>query len=241
MLRATLALLTLLAAACSPDKEPDVSAGTSGDAGTSLDSTLGMSSDPTTPATTASTPTTGEVDSSGEVGDMSTGAPRLDIGGGGGAIDGVFLLAVASVLDPSLPFQFLASVERSGDGTLLKLDLQPLSLDPSKVVTPREPVGEPLHFTDIAIVGTGFTADLGGVQIQGAANPITAADILAALTLHANIESDDFFCGTVTGEVLEPPIGSIDGSTFAALRVGADVMLPVDVTINCEGKTVTDF
>jgi len=32
-------------------------------------------------------------------------------------------------------------------------------------------------------------------------------------------ESDDLYCGAVTGELLIPSLGSIDGSSFAAVRL----------------------
>jgi hypothetical protein len=60
--------------------------------------------------------------------------------------------------------------------------------------------------------------------------------------MSGQIDSADFYCGTVTGEVKEPPVGSIEGSTFAAVRLADKTMLPTDVTINCERMpTVTDM
>jgi hypothetical protein len=59
--------------------------------------------------------------------------------------------------------------------------------------------------------------------------------------MFGTVQDADFYCGTVTGEVLEPPIGSIEGSTFAAVRLADTTVLPTDVVINCaKMPTVTD-
>jgi hypothetical protein len=50
----------------------------------------------------------------------------------------------------------------------------------------------------------------------------------------------DLVCGAVDGEVLEPPVGVITGSTFAAVRLTDPKVLPTNVQTDCSGTTVTD-
>ena len=158
-------------------------------------------------------------------------------------ISGDFLLAVSTVVDKSKPLQFVATntVTIDGDKQLVSSCLQPLTLMQGKVTVPREPIGEPLCFVDLPIVDGAFTIDAGTVMVTGMANPITGADIVASLLMAATVQDVDFYCGTVTGEVMEPPIGSIAGSTFAAVRLADKTVLPTDVVINCaKMPTVTD-
>ena len=179
----------------------------------------------------------------GSTGMGSTGGPEPTTGGSmGGGIAGDFLLAVSTTVDRGKPFQFVASnVVSEVDGqVVLSTCLQPLALAQGKVTTPRDPVGAPLCFAGVPLVGGSFTLDLGVVMIAGAANPITGADIVVSMVMDGTIEGDDFYCGTVSGEVMEPPIGQIDGSTFAAVRLTQPGVLPDPVVIDCMGTSVTD-
>jgi len=63
---------------------------------------------------------------------------------------------------------------------------------------------------------------------------------MSSVILAGTVKSDDLYCGTVTGEVTEPPIGSIEGSSFAAVRLSDVKVLPDPVVIDCAGKSVTD-
>lgn len=183
-------------------------------------------------------PTTGEPTTTVEptTGDTMAGLPD---------ISGDFHLAVSTVVDKSKPLQFIATntFTIAGDAATLTVCLQPLSLEQGKVLVPRQPIGEPLCFMDLPVAADGtFTIDAGEVQVVGEANPITGANIVATLLMSGQIDSADFYCGTVTGEVKEPPVGSIEGSTFAAVRLADKTVLPTDVTINCEKMpTVTDM
>ena len=223
--------------ACGPDAEGKfekfVEQTRESDGATSMPMTseplLPMTSEPlTTSDASAGTPTT--------TGDTDGGSPA--------DISGDFLLAVSTTVDRSKPLQFIATntLEMNMDGTqALGVCLQPLTLAQGKVTVPRQPIGEPLCFTGLPIVDTQFTIDAGTVMVTGMANPITGANIVASLKMSGTVESADFFCGTVTGEVIEPPIGSIEGSTFAAVRLADKNMLPLDVVINCaKMPTVTD-
>lgn len=177
---------------------------------------------------TTGTPTTG----------ATTGEPAVF------DISGEFLLAVATTVDQDKPLQFIATTvvtEADGKQVVTSICLQPLSLTTGKVTVPREPIGEPLCFMGLDIVDNAFTVDAGVVSVTGMANPITGANIVASLVMAASIKSDDLYCGTVTGEVMEPPIGDIAGSTFAAVRLTDVTMLPNPIVVDCAGRTVTDL
>lgn len=191
------------------------------------ESTSGMDSQGTTsePGTTG-TPTTA----------ATTGEPALL------DITGDFLLAVATTVDQDKPLQFIATntVTETDGKQMLSICLQPLTLLQGKVTEPREPISEPLCFMDVEIVDNNFTLDAGIVSVTGMANPITGANIVASLVMAGSVKSDDLFCGKVTGEVMEPPVGDIAGSTFAAVRLTDVKVLPNPVVVDCGGRTVTD-
>lgn len=159
-----------------------------------------------------------------------------------GDISGDFLLAVSTTVDLSKPLQFIATntvTEADGKQTLATC-LQPLTLTQGKVLVPRVPIGDPLCFAGLEIVDGAFTIDAGIVMVTGEANPITGANIVASLVMAGTIQSDDLYCGTVTGEVMEPPVGDITGSSFAAVRLTDTAVLPNPVIIDCKGTSVTD-
>jgi len=241
-------LLVMVVLAACPDKEsgeslPDTNSQTNQTNQTSV------STDDSGDAPTGGVSTGGSVGSVGSTTDEpgpttgatgsepTTGAPELF------GITGEFLLAVGMSLDRDKPLQFIASsvVTMTDGAPQLSICLQPLSLAQGKVTTPREPVGDPLCFEGLAIVDGEFTIDMGVVMVTGMANPITGADIVASMIMAATIESDDFYCGAVTGEVLEPPVGDITGSTFAAVRLADVNVLPDPVIVNCDGYSVTDI
>jgi hypothetical protein len=212
----------LLAGGCGPDPEgkfDDFVEQTKEDTG-GMGSTSG-------PDTTTEEPTGGG---------SSTGGPAAY------DISGDFLLAVSTTVDRSKPLQFIATNTLTDMGGKMALDtcLQPLTLMQSKVTVPRLPIGDPLCFKGLEVTDGAFTIDAGIVMVTGMANPITGADIVASLVMMGTITNDDLYCDTVTGEVMEPPVGGIDGSSFAAVRLADKTKLPTDVTIDCKGTTVTD-
>lgn len=193
-----------------------------------VEQTRESATDASTGGGTTGTPTTG----------ATTGEPAVF------DISGDFLLAVATTVDQDKPLQFIATTvvtEADGKQVLTSICLQPLSLTQGKVTVPREPIGDPLCYMDLNIVDNQFTLDAGIVSVTGMANPITGANIVASLVMAASIKSDDLYCGTVTGEVMEPPVGDITGSTFAAVRLTDVKMLPNPIVVDCTGRTVTDL
>lgn len=159
-------------------------------------------------------------------------------------ISGQFLLAISTVIAPDLPMQFIATNTLMDDGSggkVLQSCLQPLQLNQGTVTMPRVPIGDPLCYDNIPVVDGKFTIDAGVVMVTGMANPVTGGDIEATLVMAGSIISADFYCGDLTGAVMSPLMADLAGSTFAATRLTDPMMLPVDVTKNCQGATVTDM
>lgn len=158
-------------------------------------------------------------------------------------LTGKSLLAISTIVSKDLPLQFISTVtqRQENDGSIfIDISLQPLSLTSQMVTVPREPVGPPLEFKDIPVVDGKYTVDAGETMVTGMANPITGSDITATLVLAAEVRDGDFVCGAVSGMVTAPLMTTIDGSTFASVRLADETMLPTDVTINCNKDTVTD-
>lgn len=155
-------------------------------------------------------------------------------------IDGVYLLALETLIGPGLPLQFLVDVDAeldiNYDGTVT-VDIQPLSLDPMSTSEPREEVGDSL-VVDADVTGGAFTLVFGETMVTGAANPITGSDILADLSLVGSIRSEDAFCGNAVGMVLSPIMTSLEGSTFAAVRLADRSERPLKFPCACSTVTL---
>jgi hypothetical protein len=234
-----LALCTLLACTTAKDSTAGDPASSSGGDDGPFTSTFGMSSDtdPTDPTATPTGGTTEPLDTSLSPASTDTGDPGLDLPSGGSS--GLYLLAVSTIISPQLPLQFLATVD-AADPAQWDLTLQPLALDQGQTGSPQTPFGGPLVFNDIAVIDGKFTIDLGDIQLSGPTNPITGSDIAANIAFSGAVVDPDFFCGLVDGMVTSPLRTSIDGSTFAAVRVAGLDALPDDIPINCNGDTVSD-
>jgi hypothetical protein len=157
-------------------------------------------------------------------------------------VSGQFLFALETSLGPDLPLQFVTTIELSftdDGGALADFTFQPLSLDVGATTTPREFVGEPLIFSDIAIDADGnYEIDMGLVMVTGAANPVTGSDIEAQLVVHGQIVHENAFCGELTGDLMSPLEYDLDGSEFAAMRLDDDgsnpATLPTMFPYNCD-------
>ena len=163
---------------------------------------------------------------------------RMDVSGALADISGTHLFAIAAVINPATPLQFIADVQltTTAEGGDMMITFQPLSLDVGSTTTPRMPVGELLTLPATPVdAGGGFAVDLGEVAVTGMANPITGSDIVATLMIEGAIQNENLWCGTVTGMVSMPIQLDLAGSTFAGSRVeGTDpASLPMDVVSNC--------
>lgn len=175
---------------------------------------------------------------------MDFGAPMLpDFGGSGGetetggglpSFDGVYLVAVDTIVSYGLPLQFIgdvtAELDAAGNGTI-SVTFQPLALEPMGTLAGEE-VGDA-----ITIEGTvedyAFTLDFGQIMVTGAANPITGSDITATLSLLGQIRNEDAWCGTVTGMVESPIMVPLEGSYFAATRLADRDERPAKFACDC--------
>lgn len=191
----------------------DFSASTSGDLGGTTD--FGTTSGGTTGGTT----------------DMTGGA--TDDGATGGMTEvpdftGDFLFVVATPLDPTLPFQYIANfdyVPSGFGGGTVDVELQPLALDTGSSTTPRTFFGPPLVFPAIPVTPDGtFAIPVGILNVAAETNPLFFIDAQAnnvIFTIQV-LDADDL-CGTVTGFLVFPVASPLDGTTIGAVRV-ADIM-----------------
>lgn len=163
-------------------------------------------------------------------GDTETG------GGGGLSIDGVYLVAVDTIVGPGLPLQFLgevtAELDAMGNGTIT-VEFQPLSLEQGSTTEPREEVGEAI-LIEGDVSGYSFTLMFPEpTMVTGAANPLTGSDISANLALEGTIRSENAWCGGVVGDVLSPIQVPLEGSIFAATRLADRSERPLKFPCGC--------
>lgn len=139
---------------------------------------------------------------------------------------GDYLLALSTVIAPDAPILFATRADVAEDLGSLTLELQALSTDTSS--PPRVPVGDPITVVDVPYRDDGtFEADLGVVQVPGAANSITGSDITAEVSIVGLAGSDTdealYFCGDVLGMVTSPLALDLAGSTFGAAETATVV------------------
>jgi hypothetical protein len=155
---------------------------------------------------------------------------------------GTFLFALETSLGPDLPLQFVTTIaytaSAEGGGTM-DVTFQPLSLTQMMVLTPREFVGEPITYEDIAVSPEGaFDIDMGLVMVTGEANPVTGSDIEATLIVHGNMVDENTSCGELEGMLMSPLEFNLAGSTFGAIRLGDDgsnpMTLPTEFPWSCD-------
>lgn len=151
-----------------------------------------------------------------------------------GAVSGIYLLAISVKIAPTKPIVVLTGVQTPAfaGGTGVQFDAQPLSATDRKT-----PVGAPLSLGPFSVDSTGsFTADLPELRVLGAANPVTGGDILANVVLDGNLCGDGrFFCGAVSGNVVEPLPIDLQGSTFTLTEVDDPSNPPVQPAVDCQG------
>ncbi|MFV8751012.1 hypothetical protein ACNOYE_10745 [Nannocystaceae bacterium ST9] len=194
-----------------------------GEGADEADESGGMDSD-TDPATSA------EID--GDEGPLAD-LPPGDTSNECEELSGLYLFALETSLGPDVPLEFLLTIDMFGCTAIL--EFQPLSLDMGSQTEPREPVGEPLVFTDVSFDAVGhFTLDMGEVMVTGAANPITGSDIEAELALDGHVVHVDAICGTASGTLTSPLQADLAGSSFAALRVTDPELLPFPFPYACD-------
>jgi hypothetical protein len=145
------------------------------------------------------------------------------------SVDGDFFFALSSQLAKKKPITFLAKLSTDAGG--LSMNLQAL-----EKVDRKTPVGPAVDVGPYPIVDGNFTATLPTLQVPGAANPISPADIEAQITLVGSV-CEDFICGTVEGQVTKPAMIALDpeNSRFTMERVITPGDYPEPPQINCAG------
>lgn len=134
--------------------------------------------------------------------------------------DGSFLLSVSTVVDPSKPIVFLASIDSTHGGAMVTLQELSTRDDNGNGMPDRAVVGSPLiaKATSLAEDGT-ISADFGAVVIAGQANPISGSDLIMTMRLTGRFGSHDRGCGALAGEMTSPFAANLIGSTWGAVRV----------------------
>jgi hypothetical protein len=138
---------------------------------------------------------------------------------------GTFLMSVLTPLPGADPLRLSAEFDVDIDALLLDVALTPLVRDTDSDGNPqpgaRTVAQDPLLLEDIAIdPETGaFVISATDFNIVNEANPISDRPIVAeTFSIEGSAQSEDFLCGIVAGQIVEPIALPLGGSTFAAVR-----------------------
>ncbi len=243
----TLLVVPSLFVACADSSTGSAANGSSGAAQTAASSQTGANP----PAGTSAGATGLATSSTGMPSEASTTASPADSGtsesGGSTGIEGfvldgswITLTAVATVLDPTLPLQFITQTRLVGDGA--EVQLIPLSLNVGSRTEPRELLLEHAVTVPVTVDAEGeYVLYLASITIPGEANPITGLDVDIR---EVQLYPDDLFeavgCGTMTGRMVAPVELSLDGSTIGVTQLYLTGMaydpsdVPLEFITSCE-------
>lgn len=153
-------------------------------------------------------------------------------------VSGDYLFALSARLLPTKPILGIGTltISQGANGPELSFSLQPLDAKDKKT-----PVGTPIVGGPYPIQADGsFVADLGSIQVTGAANPISGSDLLTTATFTggpgALCKPADFICGDVSG-IVTKPLTNYDlapGSKFTFQRITDPNAWP-QAAIDCQG------
>ena len=158
-----------------------------------------------------------------------------------GDIDAQYLYTLSAKLGTALqpPVIFLADVKTTSfqGGTGLKLTLHSLSATDRKTE-----VGTPLDIPVIAIGSDGVLdpTPMPKMTVTGEANALQPGhDIVASdVTLIGQMCGvQDFYCGTVTGNVTQPITLDLKGSPYTFQKVDPSSLPPDPIYVNCAKDT----
>jgi hypothetical protein len=200
----------------STDPDPDTSSGTD----TSGTDSSGTTMAPTSTDSSGTDDTSSSDDASSESTTDPTALPD---------ITGDHLLAVSISLAPDTPLQYIATVVQSpdGDGALLDVSLQPLTLDVGSTTSPRLPFGPAIDIDDVEVAADGtFEIVIPVLDVAAETNPITGSDATAMdVVLTGQIVDEASWCGTMDGDLTMPIESPLTGSTFAGTAFEDDLPL----------------
>lgn len=188
----------------------------------------------------------GCADPSGRYADFERRAAdsAFDAGAGGSrctppppnALSGPALLAVETTLGAGLPILFFGPIETPEMEGKTHVLFRYRALDASDR---RTPVGEELAVGPIAVEADGtFRAAIPEGALPGSANPILPGiPIVSVLELSASICGvTNFYCGTVSGNVISPVRGAVTGR-FGLTLLGTSE-LPAQPRYGCEADAI---
>jgi hypothetical protein len=108
------------------------------------------------------------------------------------------------------------------------------------LATANPDVEPPLVETDTTVAADGtFVLDAEPLVLAAGATPGLNTAVRANVVLHAATQSSDAWCGTATGDVVEPLALDLAGSTFAARRDDAGTLALADVPQSCFPRGAT--
>ncbi len=159
-------------------------------------------------------------------------------------INGFHHVVLSTVVAYDLPLQFAVEIQL---GTLdagtapIHLEFQPLSLNSGETNNPREAIGDIIIVDTVVNADGTFTADMGIVTVVGEANPVSGLEIVASVVLEGRIQSEDFWCGQVTGEVMAPIQSGLEPSYFGATRLPDNPTYPDDLPTDDTATPSVDY
>lgn len=167
------------------------------------------------------------------------GAPDSGSPDGGQQVDfsGSYLLSLATTLAPTAPLYIQADVTVDPSDFTVDFVFQPLKTDidmGAPRADARTAVGDPIIVNDVQLTESGqFDVDLGQIEVDGSANPISGGDIVASIQLQGFVLGTNSFCGTATGDVTAPTMLPLAGSTFGAVLIEVDDIKLIDPVAKC--------
>ena len=151
-----------------------------------------------------------------------------------GAIDGRWFVTLSAKINAKKPLVFIGDVATTAasGGTTLSVTLQPLAAEDRET-----PVGSAIAATPAPVQPQGdFVLAIPNALVPGAANPISGSDIAGDFTL-SGVLCDDraFVCGDLGGQITQPLMLDLTGSTFTFQRLENSEVYPVPL-LDCAGN-----
>lgn len=145
---------------------------------------------------------------------------------------GTWFFALSATLDREAPifFEITFSIDDEGilqaSGQPLRYDADPVDGTPAE--NPRVAVGEPvLSSSPYGADGT-YSLTFPDVTVTGEANPLTGRDILGTVILDGRFEGENTTFGAMSGEIVEPLVLNLNGSTYAGVRAAPEDYPDID-------------
>jgi hypothetical protein len=147
-----------------------------------------------------------------------------------GEVDGDYMFSLVAKQSPKKPAPLRATLTTTDGGAGLEftLDLQPLDAEDRSTE-----VGTAFSVGPFPVQPDGtFEADWGTITVPGATNPLSPSDLSADLLISGSLCASDFFCGAAAGDILEPVMLNIDGSSWTMESLETFMEPP---KLNCAG------